>query len=115
MSTSSPKFATTLALSAAALFLGGCGKEAPPSVTPDPGDAPAVDGATPGDAAASDADPNRQVRCYGVNECSGQTACDVAGKWDCAGNNDCKGKGWLKVSKADCDAKGGSEDVSRVL
>jgi hypothetical protein len=115
------KIATTLALSAAALFLGGCAKDAPATTTPDPGAAPAADAAAPGDApasadaAAAGGDPARQVRCYGVNECSGQTACDVAGKWDCAGNNDCKGKGWLKISKADCDTKGGSEDVNTVL
>lgn len=109
--------ATTFALSAAALFLGGCGKDAP-STTPPDGAAAAPDGAAAvGDAGApgADADASRQVRCYGINECSGQTACDVAGKWDCAGNNDCKGKGWLKVSKADCDDKGGSEDESTVL
>lgn len=114
------KIATTLALSAAALFLGGCGKDAPATTTPEPGAAPAATDAdtadaAPADAATADADSSRQVRCYGVNECSGQTACDVAGKWDCAGNNDCKGKGWLKISKADCDAKGGSEDVNSVL
>ena len=104
--------ATTLALSAAALFLSGCGKDAAP--TANPSDAAATPGAD-GGAATADVDPNKKVRCYGVNECSGQTACDVAGKWDCAGNNDCKGKGWLHVTKAECDEKGGSQDESTVL
>jgi hypothetical protein len=106
------KLATALALSAAALFLGGCGKDAPSSTSPGDTAAPS-DSASP--AVGADADASRKVRCYGVNECSGQTACDVAGKWDCAGNNDCRGKGWLKVSKAECDTKGGSEDESTVL
>jgi predicted small lipoprotein YifL len=110
----SNKIATTLALSAAALFLAGCGKDKPTTNPPTDGDATA-DAAAPTADADADADPNRSVRCYGVNECSGQTACDVAGKWDCAGNNDCRGKGWLKVTKAECDEKAGSEDESTVL
>ncbi len=94
--------ASTFALSAAALFLGACGKEQPPTATPGTTATPA--------AAATPADPNAKQRCYAVNECAGQTACDVAGKWDCAGNNDCCGKGWLYVTKAVCDEKGGSDD-----
>lgn len=109
------KIATTLAMSAAALFLAGCGKDKPATTPPATDTAAPASDAAGADAPAADADPNKQVRCYGVNECSGQTACDVAGKWDCAGNNDCRGKGWLKISKADCDAKGGSEDVKTVL
>jgi hypothetical protein len=102
--------ATTLALTAAALFLGGCGKDSAPTTSPDDAAAGADGG-----AATADVDPNKKVRCYGVNECSGQTACDVAGKWDCAGNNDCKGKGWIHITKADCDDQGGSQDESTVL
>jgi|GEM_PF-1736443 len=97
----SNKLATTLALSAAALFLGGCGKDKPTT-------APA-DGT---EATAPAADPNKKVRCYGVNECAGQTACDVAGKWDCGGNNDCCGKGWVLKQKAECDELGGGQDES---
>ena len=104
------KGVSTLALTAAALFLSGCGKDAAPTTNPaDGAAAPAADGAT------ADVDPSKKVRCYGVNECSGQTACDVAGKWDCAGNNDCKGKGWLHITKGECDEKGGSQDESTVL
>ena len=94
--------ASTFALSAAALFLAGCGKEKAPTTDPE--------GAQTAAAKTSEGDPNAKQRCYAVNECAGQTACDVAGKWDCAGNNDCCGKGWLYVTKAECDAKGGSDD-----
>ena len=99
--------ASTFALSAAALFLGGCGKEKAPTSSPDA----ATNGAPTADASpGAKADPGKKQRCYGVNECAGQTACDVAGKWDCGGNNDCCGKGWLYITKAECDAKGGSDD-----
>lgn len=94
--------ASTFALSAAALFLAGCGKDKPAPSSPD--DAKA----TAGDAAP--VDPNAKQRCYAVNECAGLTACDVAGKWDCAGLNDCCGKGWLYITRAECDALGGSDD-----
>jgi predicted small lipoprotein YifL len=100
--------ASTFALSAAALFLGGCGKDKGPTSTPETTKAAPTADANP-DAEAA-ADPNKKQRCYGVNECAGQTACDVTGKWDCGGNNDCCGKGWLQLTKAECDAKGGSDD-----
>lgn len=99
----SNRLATTFALSAAALFLGGCGKEQPPTTTPT---------AEQPEAAEAQVDPNKKVRCYGVNECAGQTHCDVSGKWDCGGNNDCCGKGWLKITKASCDELGGGQDES---
>jgi hypothetical protein len=95
--------ASTFALSAAALFLGGCGKGNAPTSAPE-------DTAAPTATNTPSADPNAKQRCYAVNECVGKTACDVAGKWDCAGNNDCCGKGWLHLTKAECDAKGGSDD-----
>jgi len=100
----STKLATTFALSAAALFLSGCGKDAPSTTPPTGADAPA------GEPAAIA--PDKKVRCYGANECSGQTACDVSGKWDCAGNNDCCGKGWIHITKAACDEVGGGQDES---
>ena len=92
----SNKLATTFALSAAALFLGACGKPA----------------ATVAPAEAAKIDPGAKVRCYGANECTGQTACDVKGKWSCAGNNDCCGKGWVHVTKGACDELGGGQDES---
>ncbi|MBL4689550.1 MAG: hypothetical protein JKY37_33490 [Nannocystaceae bacterium] len=93
----SNKLATTFALSAAALFLAGCKTDKPTTVP---------------EATAPTADADKKVRCYGANECSGQTACDVSGKWDCAGNNDCCGKGWIFVSKSQCDEVGGGQDES---
>ena len=103
----SNKLATTFALSAAALFLGGCGKDKPTTTTPDAG---TTSGTV--EQAPAAVDPNKKVRCYGANECSGQTACDVKGKWDCAGNNDCCGKGWIHVTKGECDTLGGGPDES---
>lgn len=97
--------ASTFALSAAALFLGGCGKDKGTTSPPE-----GATGAPTADAKATEPDPNAKQRCYAVNECRGETACDVRGKWDCAGNNDCCGKGWLYITKAECDAKGGSDD-----
>lgn len=99
----SNRLATTFALSAAALFVGGCGKDKPATETP-AAQAPAPEQA--------EVDPNKKVRCYGVNECAGQTACDVSGKWDCGGNNDCCGKGWLSIPKGQCDELGGGQDES---
>jgi hypothetical protein len=93
--------ASTFALSAAALFLSSCGKEPVPTTPPE--DATKA-------APTADADPNAKQRCYAVNECAGQTACDVTGKWECGGNNDCCGKGWLSITKSECDALGGSDD-----
>lgn len=103
--------ASTLALSAAALFLGGCGKDKAPTSSPDATTpAPTADADTGAKAADPNAHSNDKQRCYAVNECAGQTHCDVAGKWDCGGNNDCCGKGWLYLTKAECDEKGGSDD-----
>lgn len=45
--------------------------------------------------------------CHGINECKGKGACAGPG-YECAGQNECKGKGWLSLTKADCEAKGGS-------
>ncbi len=44
--------------------------------------------------------------CHGVNSCKGTSACNTADN-SCAGKNSCKGKGWVKMTKAECDAKGG--------
>lgn len=46
-------------------------------------------------------------QCHGINSCKGTGACHGAGN-TCAGSNSCKGKGWLRMSKTDCDAKGGT-------
>ena len=44
-----------------------------------------------------------KVKCEGVNECKGKSACSGA-THSCQGQNSCKGKGWLSLTKADCDA-----------
>ena len=45
-------------------------------------------------------------KCVGVNSCKGQSACKTA-TTSCKGENSCKGKGFLEMSKADCDQAGG--------
>lgn len=45
--------------------------------------------------------------CHGINACKGQGACGGKGH-GCAGKNECKGQGWLKMTKAECDEKGGT-------
>jgi len=46
------------------------------------------------------------VQCKGVNACKGQSACKSANN-ACKGQNSCKGKGFLEMSKADCQAAKG--------
>jgi hypothetical protein len=46
------------------------------------------------------------VQCSGVNSCKGHSECKT-GNSGCKGQNACKGQGWLSLSKADCEAKGG--------
>lgn len=48
-----------------------------------------------------------QVKCSGVNACKGMSECATA-KNSCKGHNSCKGQGWMSMTKADCDAKGGT-------
>lgn len=113
---------TVLALSAAALFLGGCdNKDAPPTTAPGVETPAGDDGAAAADAGAADggeqasADGDKKIKCFGANDCSGQAACDVPdGRVEegskghaCAGQNACKGKGWVLLAQADCTEKGG--------
>jgi hypothetical protein len=42
----------------------------------------------------------------GANSCKGLSSCKTATS-SCKGENSCKGKGFLEMSKADCDADGG--------
>jgi len=44
-----------------------------------------------------------KVHCDGVNACKGESACQSAHN-ACKGQNSCKGKGWLYMTKAECDA-----------
>jgi uncharacterized membrane protein len=47
-----------------------------------------------------------QMKCSGVNACKGMSECASASN-ACKGQNSCKAHGWMNMSKADCDAKGG--------
>ena len=86
----STNLSTTLALSAAALFLTACTKGQP-------------DTAPPGSEASADT----KIKCLGINECKGQGACDMP-THSCAGQNECKGKGWIVTTSSECDAQGGT-------
>lgn len=97
MKTDSRTITQTLAVSAAALFLAACDKG---------GASTSPDDAT---AAAPDGGDDIEVHCFGINECKGQSACDVKDSHVCAGQNDCAGKGWIVVSKSECADKGGTE------
>ena len=44
-----------------------------------------------------------KMKCEGANACKGQSACHTATS-GCQGQNSCKGKGYLMLSKAECDA-----------
>jgi hypothetical protein len=92
-------------MSVAALFSSGCEKESSQGSAA-PGAEPAA--AKPMETmekarSATDA----TVPCLGIHECKGKSACHVAGGHACAGQNECKGKGWIQVSPAECEAKGG--------
>ena len=50
---------------------------------------------------ASKAAP-KTIHCTGVNSCKGQSACKSANN-SCKGQNSCKGKGFMEMTKADCD------------
>lgn len=93
MTTNNKQLVSAFALSAAALFLGGC-KDKPPTQNPS--------------AAAVD----EQVKCFGINDCAGQSVCavnkpELGIEHVCAGENECKGKGWIKVSRSECEAEDG--------
>lgn len=49
----------------------------------------------------------KQVACYGVNACKGQSDCK-AGNHDCKGMNDCKGQGFKDMTASACAKAGGS-------
>jgi hypothetical protein len=102
---------TSVALAAAALFLGACHHDQGETKTPGAdaaGDAPASGPAT---AAAGGA----KIKCFGANACSGQAACDVpdgrvapgSKGHACAGQNECAKKGWILLTQADCTEQGG--------
>lgn len=47
-----------------------------------------------------------KVNCSGVNACKGKSECKTATN-ECAGKNACAGQGWMSMTKAECEAKGG--------
>ncbi|MBA2592622.1 MAG: hypothetical protein H0U97_10370 [Gammaproteobacteria bacterium] len=47
-----------------------------------------------------------KVHCSGVNACKGKSECKTATN-SCKGENKCAGQGWMAMTKADCEAKGG--------
>lgn len=57
-------------------------------------------------ARAEEKQGDDKIKCSGINECKGKSACNTASS-SCAGQNACKGKGWVMVPKAECEKKGG--------
>ena len=53
---------------------------------------------------------NEEVKCVGINSCSGKGECAAAdSSHDCGGKNSCKGKGWVHTKTAEeCTEQGGS-------
>lgn len=49
---------------------------------------------------------NKAGKCHGGNSCKGTSGCATA-TTSCAGQNSCKGQGWIKLTKSECDEKGG--------
>lgn len=65
--------------------------------------------AAPGAAMADEHAGGGEVKCQGINSCSGKGECGAAdGSHDCGGKNSCKGKGWVKTSAEECKEKGGT-------
>ncbi len=61
----------------------------------------ATGGATSALAAHHEGDA--KIKCEGVNSCKGKSACATADN-SCSGQNGCHGKGFLKLTKAECEA-----------
>lgn len=55
---------------------------------------------------SANAAAHKAGKCFGANSCKGSSACATA-TTSCAGQNSCKGQGWIKLTKAACDEKGG--------
>lgn len=105
---------SAFALSAAALFIGGC-KPDPSNKNPDSTTGTVDSGAA--DSAAVDsggpvAAGDENVKCFGINSCKGESVCAVNKpeqgiEHACAGENACAAKGWIKVTRSECEAKAG--------
>ncbi len=59
---------------------------------------------------AAESHEGGEVKCQGINGCSGKGECEAAdGSHDCSGKNSCKGKGWVHTDSAEeCTAQGGT-------
>ena len=103
MTNTRKQFVSAFALSAAALFLGAC-KDKPPTTDP---------GLTDADGAAeASASGDERVKCFGINSCAGESVCavnkpELGIEHVCAGENECKGKGWIDVSRSECETQEG--------
>jgi uncharacterized membrane protein len=53
------------------------------------------------------ADKEQPTRCYGINNCKGESLCATA-KNDCKGLNECKGQGVMVKTPTECKALGGT-------
>lgn len=61
---------------------------------------------TPDPSPANAGTASPMGECHGINGCKGMSDC--GGKAHaCAGHNACKGKGWKKMSKKNCEDRGG--------
>lgn len=99
MTTTRKQFMSAFAMSAAAMFVGGFVGGCKDKPTEVPGETPTTNTA-------------EQVKCFGINDCKGESACGVNKpelglESACAGENECAGKGWIKLSRTDCEAKSG--------
>jgi len=54
-------------------------------------------------AFADESGSEAKVKCEGVNSCKGHGECKSAAN-SCKGQNGCAGKGFLMMTKAECDA-----------
>ena len=103
---------TQLAVAAAALFASACQSSSSPTQSAE-AEKTVTSGGSPEKSTPAKADtmptaPEAgEVKCLGIHECKGKSACHVIGGHACAGQNDCKGKGWIVVPKEECDSKGG--------
>ena len=54
-------------------------------------------------AAYAEGGSDAKVKCEGVNSCKGHSDCKSAQN-SCKGKNGCAGKGFMMMTKAECDA-----------
>jgi hypothetical protein len=56
-----------------------------------------------GAAYAEEGGSGAKIKCEGVNSCKGHSDCKSVQN-DCKGKNSCAGKGFMMMSRAECDA-----------